>query len=202
MRDTTHRSTRLDPEVRRQLILDAAERVLADRSPTDLTFEAVADAAGVSRALVHNYFRDRTALLLALGERSLVRLDRSLEAALAGGDDLATQLESLGRAYHDHARSDAATAALLSRAGLLDHPDVLAARTRRVDTIAGHWGGTSDALVAAWAVTALLEVAEFTPLPPGSGADALVRFVRDVIAPGLIERGVGPPRAVSSDDGG
>ena len=74
--------TRLDPEVRRQLILDAAERVLVDRIPTEVTFEEIADAAEVSRGLVYNYFRDRTALLVALAERALERLDRELVAAV------------------------------------------------------------------------------------------------------------------------
>ena len=67
--------TRLDPEVRRELILDAAERVMAGRLPAEVTFEEVADAAEVSRALVYNYFRDRTGLLVALAERTLDRLD-------------------------------------------------------------------------------------------------------------------------------
>ena len=36
--------TRLEPSVRRELILDAAERVLADRMPSEVTFEEIADA--------------------------------------------------------------------------------------------------------------------------------------------------------------
>lgn len=199
MHDSARRSTRLEPEVRRQLILDAAERLLVDRSPAEVTFEAIAGAAGVSRALVHNYFRDRTALLLALAEQSLERLDQALDEALDTADDLTEQIEAIGRIYRHHARTEAA-AALLCRAGLLDHPDVLAARTRRVTAIATRWGGTTDALVAAWAVTALLEVAEFTPLPPGTGPDALLSFVSDLIAPALRGRGVGPPSATATAD--
>ncbi len=80
--------TRLDPEVRRELILDAAERVLVDRNPSEVTFEEIADAAEVSRGLVYNYFRDRTALLVALAERALERLDRELLSALDPGADL------------------------------------------------------------------------------------------------------------------
>ena len=79
--------TRLDPEVRRELILDAAEEVFRSRPPSEVTFESVADAAGVSRALVYNYFGDRSGLLAAVELRSLERLDRRLRAAL-GSDPL------------------------------------------------------------------------------------------------------------------
>ena len=58
-------ATRLDPEVRRELILDAAEEVF-EPAAAEVTFEAVADAAGVSRALVYNYFGDRSGLLAAV----------------------------------------------------------------------------------------------------------------------------------------
>lgn len=185
--------TRLDPEVRRQLILDAAERVLADRLPSEVTFEEIAEAAQVSRGLVYNYFKDRTGLLVALASRTLERLDREVVAALDASGELEAQLEALGQAYSDYARLYADTWRLLARSGLLDHPVVLAARADRIRRLAELWGDSRDAHLAAWAVTALHEVAVLDPLPDGAGRDALARFVRDLIVPGLRDRGVGPP---------
>ncbi len=184
--------TRLDPEVRRELILDAAERVMAGRLPAEVTFEEVADGAGVSRALVYNYFRDRTGLLVALAERTLDRLDREVRGALDPGADLAAQVEALGQAYLRHGRDNAATWTLLSRSGLLDHPTVQGARAARVAHIARLWGDTDDALLAAWSVTALYEVSGFNALPDTVAEADLTRFLRDLLTPGLVERGVGP----------
>ncbi len=184
--------TRLDPEVRRELILDAAERVLADRLPSEVTFEEIADAAEVSRGLVYNYFKDRTGLLVALAARTLERLDRELVTALDPGTGLAAQLDALGRAYARYARLYADTWRLLARSGLLDHPVVLSARADRIRRLAELWGGSDDAHLAAWSVTALHEVAVLDPFPDATDRDALTHFVHDLLAPALQARGVGP----------
>lgn len=184
--------TRLDPEVRRELILDAAERVMAGRLPAEVTFEEVAEAAAVSRALVYNYFSDRTGLLVALAERALERLDRGVRAALDPEIDIAGQIEALGQAYIRHARTNASTWTLLARSGLLDHPSVQGARTDRVAHIARLWGDTPDARLGAWAITALFEVSGFSALPDQITEGDLTRFLRDLVAPGLVARSVGP----------
>lgn len=190
--ERAHRATRLDPEVRRELILDAAERVLSTRLPAEVTFEEIADAAEVSRGLVYNYFKDRTGLLVALAERTLARLDREVDGAIDPGTDLAEQVAALGRAYARHARANADTWRLLSRSGLLDHPSVAGARMERVARIAARWGDTDDAHLAAWSVTALFELTGFNPLPSQATIDDLVRFLCDLLAPGLEARGVRP----------
>ena len=186
------RPTRLDPEVRRELILDAAERVLTARLPAEVTFEEIADAAEVSRGLVYNYFKDRTGLLVALAARALARLDAEVDSALDPGAGLAEQVAALGRAYDRHARAHADTWRLLSRSGLLDHPSVIAARMDRVARIARRWGDTDDAQLAAWSITALYELAGFNPLPAPSTAEDLVRFLCELFTPGLEARGVVP----------
>ncbi len=187
-----HRATRLDPEVRRELILDAAERVLTARMPAEVTFEEIADAAEVSRGLVYNYFKDRTGLLVALAERTLERLDREVDGALDPGTDLAEQVVALGRAYARHARTNADTWKMLSRSGLLDHPSVLGARADRVARIAARWGDTPEAHLAAWSVTGLYELTGFNPLPAQASGEDLARFLCDLLAPGLEARGVRP----------
>ncbi len=54
--------TRLDPAVRRTQIIESAARLFERRDPVEVPFEEIADAAGVSRALVYNYFGDRGGL--------------------------------------------------------------------------------------------------------------------------------------------
>jgi len=71
---------RRDPETARAEILDAAERVLAESPPDAVGLKEVAEAAGVSHALVSHYFGTYTELV----EEVLVRRIRLLrEAALA-----------------------------------------------------------------------------------------------------------------------
>lgn len=177
--------TRLDPSVRRELILDAAERVLADRVPSEVTFEEIADAAGVSRGLVYNYFGDRTALMVAITTRALTDLDAEIDRAFEAGSDTRSQVIALGRAYRRHAASHAATWRILSRSGLLDHPTIQGARSARVDRIAGQWGGDVHARMVAWSITGLYELAGVSPIPRGADHDDLVRFLTDTIVPGL-----------------
>jgi hypothetical protein len=45
----------LDPELRRSQIVEAAVRVFSETDPVEVTFEEIAEAAGVSRALVYNW---------------------------------------------------------------------------------------------------------------------------------------------------
>ena len=68
MAPTTDRRTvtRLDPETRRTQILAAAARVLERHDPVEVRFEEIAEAAGVSRGLLYNYFGDRGGLLAAV----------------------------------------------------------------------------------------------------------------------------------------
>ena len=57
---------RLQPEVRRQHILDAACELLSERPYTTVTTADVAEAAGVARSLVHHYFGGMREVFLAV----------------------------------------------------------------------------------------------------------------------------------------
>jgi AcrR family transcriptional regulator len=65
----TLRYSRLDPERRREQILDAANGLIAERGYEEISIEDIARAAGVTRGLVHHYFGGRKAVFLALLER-------------------------------------------------------------------------------------------------------------------------------------
>jgi AcrR family transcriptional regulator len=116
MAQPTRTRTRLDRAMRRDQILDATVDVLRDRDLGEVTFEDIADAAGVSRALLYNYFGDRRGLIEALEERTLEHLDEGMEVAGAGTADasIATAIGATVRAHLDLARRDPAGYRLLA----------------------------------------------------------------------------------------
>jgi len=188
--------TRLDPRTRRAQILDAAESVLRATSPSELTFEQVAEAAGVSRALVYNYFGDRSGLLAAVELRTLEDLNSSLHASMDATLDPAAQLRPLALAYLAFAEAHGPTWTLLAHSGGVHHPSVEAARRIRVERLATLWGGTEQAAVAARTVTTVLESATITTLGADgeATADALARVetVCRILTSGL-DAGLGHP---------
>jgi len=100
--------TRLAREERRELLVDAAAQVFGGRDPGSVTFEEIADAAGVSRALVYNYFGDRHGLIEAVARRSSERLSERVTAALAATRGLREALLAAIRVSLEFAREDPA----------------------------------------------------------------------------------------------
>jgi AcrR family transcriptional regulator len=158
MVETTRGRTRLTPEVRREQIIDAAVAVLAGREPAEVTFEEIADAAGVSRALVYNYFGDRGGLLSAVCERAFEQLDAATAAAF---DDPEMppheQAREFVRRYLAFAAAHPGSWSLIGSTAASEHPALLAVRDRRFETIARRWGGSDEARVVASAVMGMLD---------------------------------------------
>jgi AcrR family transcriptional regulator len=81
---TATKRTRLDPDLRRERILDAAAQVFAARPYAEVSLGEVAEAAGVSRSLVSHYFANKRGLFVEVMRRfasvapEAVRTDRSL----------------------------------------------------------------------------------------------------------------------------
>jgi len=61
--------SRLNPEQRREQILDAANALFAERPYDEVSVEDIARAAGVTRGLVHHYFGGRKDVYIGLIER-------------------------------------------------------------------------------------------------------------------------------------
>ena len=61
--------SRLDPEQRREKILDAANALFAERPYDEVSVEDIARSAGVTRGLVHHYFGGRKDVYIGLLER-------------------------------------------------------------------------------------------------------------------------------------
>jgi AcrR family transcriptional regulator len=100
--------TRLAREQRRALLVDAATAVFDGRDPAGVTFEEIADAAGVSRALVYNYFGDRQGLIEAVARRASDRLSERVTAALATTRGLREALAAAIRVSLEFAHEDPA----------------------------------------------------------------------------------------------
>jgi AcrR family transcriptional regulator len=166
--EATHQRTRLDPEVRREQILDAAARVLADRDPADVTFEELAAAAGVSRALVYNYFGDKSGVISALYLRGLHRLSDELEQAVAPHSDDESRLRASVGCYLRFARRNGAAWRLLGYGAALDDPAVRTARRERFEVLASGWGGSHEARAVASGLTGFLEAATLVWLESGA----------------------------------
>jgi TetR/AcrR family transcriptional regulator, fatty acid biosynthesis regulator len=82
---------RMAPEVRAGLILDCAARLILDSGLTEISMERIGRDAGVSKALIYNYFPNLNDLLRALLEREIQALqERSLSEVKAaeGFEDL------------------------------------------------------------------------------------------------------------------
>jgi AcrR family transcriptional regulator len=153
--------TRLDPEVRREQIIDAAEAVFAGREANEVTLEEIAEAAGVSRALVYNYFGDKSGVIAAVYLRSFDRLDAQLATALDRTDPVsaADRLAAIVEIYLCFASDNAAAWKLMGTAEATVHPMVQQARRDRYEHLAESWGGTPEARLLARGVVGFLDAA-------------------------------------------
>ena len=154
----TRPRTRLNPEIRREQIVDAAERVFVGRDPAEVTFEEIAEAAGVSRGLVYNYFGDKQGLVAAVYVRGMDRLDRRLAEAVEGVEHGEERIRRVVREYVAFARDSArGFSSMVGSNTALSHPDAKEARRRRVERLAERWFSGDAAAVLAAGVVGLLE---------------------------------------------
>lgn len=96
------RRRRLDPQVRRDLILDEAARVVLADGLSAVSMEGIGRAAGVSKALVYNYFPTKSALLAELLVREYRSFQTRARAAAEGHADFETLIRVTTRAYLQH----------------------------------------------------------------------------------------------------
>jgi AcrR family transcriptional regulator len=157
MVDRTAARTRLAPELRRAQIVEAAIEVFAGREPSEVTFEEIADAAGVSRALVYNYFGDRGGLVGAVCLRCFEQLDEAISPAFDPALRPAEQAREWVRRYLQFSIDHPGPWAMISSAAASQHPAVQDARQQRLDTISERWGGTPEARLIAAAVGGMLQ---------------------------------------------
>ncbi len=141
------RRTRLARPERREQIVDAAALLFRGRATGEVTFEEIADAVGVSRALVYNYFGDRNGLISAVYQRSVRTLNRRVLDAIASSDDLGASVQAAVRANMDFARED--PAGYRYAFGDVTFTGIRELEEERVRLLAARYGGSREAMVVA-----------------------------------------------------
>ena len=84
---------------KRERILDAAEKVFAERGFFAAKVADVAREAGVADGTIYLYFKNKDDLLVSLFEARMEIVNRTLAEAVAGADRPRAQLEAFVRAY-------------------------------------------------------------------------------------------------------
>jgi TetR/AcrR family transcriptional regulator len=107
-----------EKERRRTEILDAAEQVTGRSGWDELTMEQVARRARLSRALLYVYFKDKTDLMYALCERSLVTLQQRFEQAARSKVLGLEKIHAVGEAYITFAEELPVYFDILARCGM------------------------------------------------------------------------------------
>ncbi len=129
---------RLSKEVRRDRLIDAVVDLIEAGQPDEVTMESVAEASGVSRALVYRHFANRNELLAATYRREAAALHDALASAVAAAPSLVEMYRVLVRGSLDaaSARRDGVFAALRS-AGTFNRELRAEQRARDTQTVRG-----------------------------------------------------------------
>ncbi|WP_217145156.1 TetR/AcrR family transcriptional regulator [Streptomyces sp. AC627_RSS907] len=85
-------------DLREQALLDAAEELLEQTSLENLTVEAIAQKAGISRGSLYFYFGSKHEVLAALVERTMRTIRTHADATAR--EDSAPPVEAMERAVH------------------------------------------------------------------------------------------------------
>jgi AcrR family transcriptional regulator len=132
------RAPRTPPAQRRELLLDAAEQLLAEGGSDALRMDALARAGGVTRPVVYDHFGDRDGLVIALLQRHAELVRTRVAAAVVPGAPFEDELRAATRAYLDVARRHGAAIRPLVSAQHLS-PVIEAERRSNWDSAAAHW---------------------------------------------------------------
>jgi AcrR family transcriptional regulator len=97
----------------REALLSAGERALESGGAPNLSLRELAREVGVSHAAPRRHFADKQALLDALALAGFERLGTALATAASAGDDFASRLLALARAYVAFATEHPALIALM-----------------------------------------------------------------------------------------
>ena len=88
----------------RDLMLEAAEQLIVDKSLAGLSARAIARQIGYTPGTIYLVFANLDDLILQVNARTLDRLRLPMQAAVAATDDPEQQLLGAARAYADFAR--------------------------------------------------------------------------------------------------
>ncbi|HEX9766288.1 MAG TPA: TetR family transcriptional regulator [Nitriliruptorales bacterium] len=112
-------------ETRREQLLDAASRAVAEHGP-DVTMEAMASEAGITKPILYRHFGDKGGLYRAIAARYVDRLMAELEAALATVDDPRERIAATIDAYLSLIEREPTSYRFLMRRAIADQPEARA----------------------------------------------------------------------------
>ncbi len=133
----------------REKLIDAAERLFAQRGLEAVTLRQLAAEIGVSPMTPYRYFADKNAILAAVRARAFTRHAEALEAAWEGArhDPIAAS-NAVGAAYVDFAFAHPEAYKLMfdiSQPDETDYPEFMAAADRSRRTMTRHLEGLAAA---------------------------------------------------------
>lgn len=161
--------------------------MFAEHDPSEVSFELIADEAGVSRSLVYSYFGDRGSLFAAAYNHELERLDGEIDGAL---ESLGSDRERLSRAvtaYLGFAWRHRSSWQLIASASSSRHPAVREAIQARTDRIAASITDSPEARLLVRGVIGMLEAAaihtlENDDVDPAGLAELLTQIIWDGVS--------------------
>lgn len=109
-----------EKEKRRDLILDAAERVIARRGLEKAHFGEIAQRSKLSRSLIYFYFPTKAELFHAVCERGLRLLEERFRRAAAKHEAGLDQVMAIGAEYHAFSRDEPLYFSLMTELQALD----------------------------------------------------------------------------------
>jgi AcrR family transcriptional regulator len=179
--------TRLDPETRRTQILAAAASVLERHDPVEVRFEEIAEAAGVSRGLLYNYFGDRAGLLAAVYAHNFDAVREHVLGAIDPAEPPEVQTRKAVDAYVGYAVDHPGAWRLLHVARSNEYQAVTEARSDRMGELAALWGAGTAARIVASAIVGALESAtvDWLRSPGDVDADRLAAVLYQLLWNGL-----------------
>lgn len=170
---TTHGSW-LAPELTElaaQRILDAAERLFAEKGPGKVGMGAIADAAGCSRATLYRYFESRRALQSAFAHREAIAIIEVIADRVAAIEDARERGALALLTALEEVRARPTLAAWVSPANAAELTDVLR-DSPLIETFVARFVGAYDDVpdldLARWVLRSLIS---FLSLPAGDPAE-------------------------------
>lgn len=94
--------TRLDPEARREQLMDIAEQLVMEGGVHAATMKRIASVAGISETLAYNYFGSREQLFVELARREFKRIRDARQADVQRSHDHYERITRMTRTYLRH----------------------------------------------------------------------------------------------------
>jgi len=125
----------------RERLLEAAERLFAQRGEDGVSMRLLATDLGVSAMTPYRYFKDKDQILAAVRTRGFDSFAEAMERALASSPDPLVSSRRVGEAYIKFAFDHPAAYRLmfdLNQPTTFEHPDLVRAATRARRTLTDH----------------------------------------------------------------